>query len=444
MTQSLRDNPGRLELELLCRGVRLDPSCALKQDTRPVRRTRGGLGSGLDAVLTGGVWVNIPCVEPFVADSPFVLRKRAGGYELLRLGEPLARVTLPPRPAWYALTTESGQRVERIGVMQGTYFAVHAAERCRFWEPGEDRACRFCSVGLNLGRSESEDKSVQDVVEATVLARRHEGISFAHFNTGTLAGGERIEAVLPFVRAVKRQVGVLVGVQCPPAQDLSLYDELRAAGADHLSLCFEIFDPDRFARVCPGKAAHFGDVAARLEGEPLLEWVRSPAAGRLGDAEPHPGQPPFYRAVAYAAARFGRGQVSGEIVAGLESAARSIQAVELMASMGAVTTVCVFRPCLGTPLEDAPSPTPDAVAPVLARMAEVCVEEGIPVGIAPNIRTAMVHLPLEGRWLSVRWPAGRALLAAALRLALRGLLVAKLAVDIALASARRARERAPG
>lgn len=48
-----RLNPGRLKLELFCNGVRIDESCTLEADTRPVKRTRGGLGSGLDIILPG-------------------------------------------------------------------------------------------------------------------------------------------------------------------------------------------------------------------------------------------------------------------------------------------------------------------------------------------------------------------------------------------------------
>jgi hypothetical protein len=53
-------------------------------------------------------------------------------------------------------------------------------------------------------------------------------------------------------------------------------------------------------------------------------------------------------------------------------------------------------------LSDLPPPDADSLAPVFARMYEVCVEANIPIGLAPNIKTAMVHLPEEGRWLSAK------------------------------------------
>lgn len=393
-------NPGRLKLELFCFGARLDPECALDRDTRPIKRTRGGLGSGLDAILPGGVWVNIPLFETFVSRSPFRIVKRGVTYQLWRDDRPVCDLRLPPRPRWYEQRSTDGRLFGEIGVMQGTYFSIYPSELCGFWAAKPRRNCRFCSVGLCLGQTESETKTVRDVVEAVRAARRHERITFVHFNTGFLEDDRPLELILPYVEAVKRETGLLIGVQCPPAIDLTYYDRLKNAGANHLSFCFELFDPDRFARICPGKAESFGRAAEALRDDPLLRQVAETAARFLADARPHSGQLPFYRALAYCVRLFGKGRISGETIAGLEPPRRSIQAAEFLAALGAVNTVCVFRPCLDTDLSDQPPPDADELAPVFARMYEVCVAANIPVGLAPNIKTAMVHLPEEGRWLS--------------------------------------------
>ena len=75
-------NPGRLKLDLFCKGMRVDDSCYLEDDARRIIRTRGGLGSGLDFVLDSGVWVNAPVVESFAQKSPYLLFKRDGRYFL--------------------------------------------------------------------------------------------------------------------------------------------------------------------------------------------------------------------------------------------------------------------------------------------------------------------------------------------------------------------------
>jgi hypothetical protein len=135
-----------------------------------------------------------------------------------------------------------------------------------------------------------------------------------------------------------------------------------------------------------------------LKSDKLLQEVRQKA--KTFEVEPDDGQLIFYRALAYCLTLWRKGQVSGEIVAGLEPTESSIKAVEFNASFGAVTTVCVFRPCVGTDMEQQNPPEQKSLSPILARMYEVCLEYSIPYGIAPNIRTAMVHLQQEGRYLS--------------------------------------------
>lgn len=345
--------------------------------------------------------MNIPVAEPFAQKSPYILVKESSGYRLCLENESgkkdaICNVFLPPRPDWYEQKTTSGKLMGDIGVMQGTYFAVYPSDLCGFWKDEPRRNCRFCSIGLCYGKTESEEKTVSDVVESVKTAIKHEHITFVHFNTGFYEDDCALDVILPYVEAVKRETRLLVGVQCPPAIDLLKYDRLKKAGVDHVSFCYEIFSPEHFRKICPGKSASFGKRARELKSDQLLQEVRRKA--KTFEAEPDDGQLIFYRALNYCSTLWRKGQVSGEIIAGLEPTESSIKAVEFNASFGAVTTVCVFRPCVGTDLEQQKPPEPNSISPVLARMYEVCMERGIPYGIAPNIRTAMVHLPEEGRY----------------------------------------------
>jgi len=79
-------SPVALEIELFCRGMRLDASCDLAEDGRRVSRTRAGLGSGLEIVLPAPrkpIWVNVPVVEKFAASSPLCLVRHAEEYRVL-------------------------------------------------------------------------------------------------------------------------------------------------------------------------------------------------------------------------------------------------------------------------------------------------------------------------------------------------------------------------
>src|SRR5262249_28537860 len=70
METDVRRNPALLKLDLYCKGLRLDESCTAQKEGRPILRTRAGLGSGLELILPGGLWTNVPVTEAFARTSP--------------------------------------------------------------------------------------------------------------------------------------------------------------------------------------------------------------------------------------------------------------------------------------------------------------------------------------------------------------------------------------
>jgi len=148
---------------------------------------------------------------------------------------------------------------------------------------------------------------------------------------------------------------------------------MRAIGVNRVSFCFEIFDRRIFREICPGKHAEYG-----------LEH--------------------YLRAVEYCARMAPQGDrrepwvSNGEIIAGLEPRASSIAAIDWTTSVGAVPTVCVFRPLAGTDMQDAPPPKTEDLVPVFRRLYEACMERNQPIGAASNIHVSLVLLPEECRW----------------------------------------------
>jgi len=255
-----------LEIELFCRGMRIDPSCHTGEDGRRIARTRAGLGSGLEIVIPArpkAIWVNVPVVEPFAQSSPLVLYKRENGYVVgdTRSGDEVA-VQIPNEPAWYSRKASTGIEMSRIGVLQGNYLGVYVSNRCLYWTWSPSLACKFCTTGKNVGAAEESRKKVEDVVETAKAARDESGTLFTHFNTGyhyeDRAEREVIHGLRqcePFVRAVRREVGGFIGVQAVPVPRAQFYeyDDLIDAGCDHFSFCYEFEDPAVFAELCPGK-----------------------------------------------------------------------------------------------------------------------------------------------------------------------------------------------
>ena len=98
----------------------------------------------------------------------------------------------------------------------------------------------------------------------------------------------------------------------------------------------------------------------------------------------------------YAANKLGRGRVSGEIIAGLESVEATKRGIDRIVAAGAFPTVCIFRPTIGSELENEPPPDPEAMKDVFAHLWKACRDAGLPVGILP-IEVSLVVQPEETR-----------------------------------------------
>jgi hypothetical protein len=237
MEYDVRKNPALLKLDLYCRGARIDDSGSIEEHGgRKILRTRAGLGSGLEVILPDGLWTNVPVTEEFTQSSPYIFRWRNDALWLDHdmLG-PVTSVQLSPQPAWYNRTTTSGKRMTLVGTLQGTYLGVYPSKVCEYWLAKPDKEqCRFCSVGLNLGADDADTKSVDEVVEVVKAARAESGITYVDFNTGHYDGDTYLDILEPYIRRVKEETNVLIGVQTPPHHDLKRYHDLRRMGVNRV------------------------------------------------------------------------------------------------------------------------------------------------------------------------------------------------------------------
>jgi len=368
-------NACELEIDLFCQGMRIPDEVSL-EGARGIARTRAGLGSGLEIVvptrtwLKPEVWVNVPVLESFAKKSPYVLSgSPAGGYQLTdERTLDVYPVRIPKEPAWYARQTARDIPMNHIGVLQGTYLGIYVNLVCTFWNYSPALNCRYCTTGQNVGENESADKAISDVMETCWAAREESGVTFVHLNGG-FQGSRGIQFTEPYIKAIKEDVGMLVGVQLSPEKDFSRYDRLIDLGVDHLSFCVEFWNPKWFADLCPGK-------------EKML------------------GQKLFLDAMAYCAARMPKGAVSGEIIAGLEPIEDTMAAIDYIAGLGAFPTVCIFRPTVGADMESWAPPKYDEMRAVMLRVYEACRRNWIPIGAAPNIEVSLVVNPDDAALLA--------------------------------------------
>lgn len=367
-------NPAELEIDLFCKGIKIDQSCAINEDGRLFARTRAGLGSGLELVIPGDlkdIWMNVPVEEDFAQKSPYQLRKDENRYFVFNEESQFRYpVLIPEEPGWYQKKTSNGAPMYRIGVLQGTYLGIYISNSCSYWFHDPPMNCRFCTSGCNVGVNEEARKSVNDVIETARAAKEESGVTFVHFNSG-FQNDKDLDLAGSYVKAVKENVGLLVGIQMVPTPNLWKYDWLIDLGANHFSFCYEFHNPEYFAKLCPGK-------------EKTL------------------GQKSFFKALEYTVNKLGKGSCSGEIIAGVEPLEDTLRAIDYITDIGAFPTVCIFRPVIGSDMEDVPPPQYEDMLIVMRYMYEACMRKNIPIGVAPNIEVSLIVQPDDARYLVPR------------------------------------------
>jgi hypothetical protein len=104
----------------------------------------------------------------------------------------------------------------------------------------------------------------------------------------------------------------------------------------------------------------------------------------------------------YCARRMPPGAVAGEIIAGIEPIETTLEAIDYIASLGAFPTVCIFRPTIGSDMQDWLPPSYNDMRRVMQRVYEACRRHWLPIGAAPNIEVSIVVNPDDAALLANR------------------------------------------
>ena len=145
----------------------------------------------------------------------------------------------------------------RIGTLQGTYLGIYQAKVCEYWtaKPAEGQLQVLLGGPEPGRRRRRREVGRRGAWRSCARARDESGITYVDFNTGHYDGDTYLDILEPYIVRIKKELGLLVGVQTPPHRDLRRYDALREMGVNRVSFCFEIFDREIFKEICPGKHA---------------------------------------------------------------------------------------------------------------------------------------------------------------------------------------------
>lgn len=306
---------------------------------------KGGAGpTDHKAITIGDRTVMVPVYTGTAKHSPFEATGPGldGAAILLRDGAPVARIKYPRQARFYALQTLDGIPYWKIAQLHSNdVLATTVMQTCIRYN---DRAtsCQFCAIGQSLAENRTIAlKTPEQLGEVARMAVLLDGVKHVVLTTGTPNVFDRGAAVLcESALGIKAQVDIPIQAQCEPPRDHGWFQKMRDAGIDTLGMHLEAVTSEVRARIMPGKATV--------------------------------SLPRYFDAFKAAIEVFGRGQVSTYILAGLGDTAETIlETSQTLVAMGVYPFVVPFVPVSGTPLQNAPAPTPEfmrSILPALGRM----------------------------------------------------------------------------
>jgi hypothetical protein len=230
-----------------------------------------------EIALLGGAWglrrtVVSVRLNP---DSPYRVEvadgdPEGGDLRLELAGEPIAQVLLPERPAYYDRALPSGRPLIAVTptIEWGYLIYLTAFRVCQYF--GRDEECRFCDINANYrqqraaGRPFETVKDLDELLAALAILAAEDQVAKAYTITGGaiidgLQGQSEGEFYARYAEAIEHRFpGRWIGKMVTQALPRPALERFRAAGIRIYHPNYEIWDAERFAQICPGKARVIG------------------------------------------------------------------------------------------------------------------------------------------------------------------------------------------
>ena len=356
-------NPGRTKLSLVSRGVALPEG--LQKPSRWLAQANA-MESVVDIRLPSGHFCTVPVGQPYTEKSTFLLHEDGDGFHLSCAGEEQA-VEVVEVPAFYRRTTRSGARMGSFAALHDKLLILHPTLGCGFFEDA-NLACRYCQYDSMLNEAEPPLRDPLDLVEVVRAALDEREVDTVYLYNGFAPGEDAgLGRLVPVIALLRRHLGHRqIALETVAPTDVTVLDELYAAGLDVFVCNLELFDKERFSEICPGK---------EIQG----------------------GQQAVWAALRHAHQVFRAGGVVSHLIQGLEPLAATIEGMQALVKQGIVPLLVPFRPLPGTALSEEKLPSLDELEQALLVQYELLAESAIPTHRLRDM--GRVLTPMEGRSL---------------------------------------------
>lgn len=205
-------------------------------------------------------------------DSPYVVKGTPEGPALFLGEERIGSVGFPPVPAWYDRKTASGKLPGEVApvIEWGYLIYLTAFRNCQYF--GKDEECAYCDINHNYRQQKGEGrpytgvKDVSDILEVLswIAETDTNRIAKAYTITGgsvttQLRGKGEVDFYLEYASAIESKFpGRWIGKIVTQAWETEEVRKFKDAGIRIYHPNYEVWDPELFKKICPGKERTIG------------------------------------------------------------------------------------------------------------------------------------------------------------------------------------------
>lgn len=286
------------------------------------------------------------------SSSPFCVRAADGVLRLFHVERDMCGVTWIKRPAFYDRKLAQNKKMVQIGQIGGEDCLFFCYQNyCSHFAKG--RQCLFCNLVSTSRTYDSvlKKKDAEWIGEVAGAAWDEGIVNHVLLTGGCFAHEREVSVVEGILASIRRHRGVdrIPGTILPsPAKD----DDIKRyydAGIQAIGYSMEIWDEALYRAICPGKA----ETTSHTQ---------------------------FLRSIESAVEVFGRGNVYGVLVMGLEPKDTFLEGVKTLTGMGANVVPFVWSPNPGSRLAGHRAPSGKWYAEVIREAAGLVLEGGLPSG----------------------------------------------------------------
>jgi hypothetical protein len=182
----------------------------------------------------------------------------------------LGSLEFPPIPSWYKHKTKSGKIPGEIApvIEWGYLIYLTVFRNCQYF--GKEEECAYCDINhnyrqqKNAGRPYTGVKDIEDIIEVMSWINKEDSIAKVYTITGgsvltTLKKKNEVDFYLEYPTEIEKHFpGRWMGKLVAQAFEKEDCKKFADAGIKVYHPNYEVWDPNLFDKICPGKASWIG------------------------------------------------------------------------------------------------------------------------------------------------------------------------------------------